>query len=305
MLESKISELVKAEGWGAFEIIHFSAIKKTAVLTILLSDRPVVVKVCFADVKMESSLDFYREMEYYRKLSKCSSVPALLLVGDNYFALEYINGKTLYQNFTSNKQNGLRNISCLATVLLEFNRSTCDTKTKVDADFLTEEITKLVRTLLLCGPKGTKNFLLNHVLLKAVELSFRWIIKKIIRGKVLSLCNDGVPMGERLHGDMHMNNIIEDESGNVFLIDFECAREKPGMLIDALYAYATYQAIYTTTEEDLDIYSYKLFSNYSNNRSLKYLFKLSRLVVASNPRFGMRGSIARLPHLISTIILSA
>jgi predicted Ser/Thr protein kinase len=302
-LEAKIRELVETEGWASPDVVHVSASKNTAVLVVIANGASVIVKACFAQPEELSRLEFELELKCYQKFAKFSTVPELLFYGDNYLALEYIDGGSLYQNYISKNQKGSNSLSLLALVLLEFNQSVGNDSHIINVELIASEVAKLVRSLLLCGPKGTKNSFLHHALLKVVELVVRPLITLVITSKVRSLIEEGLPMGSRLHGDTHMNNFVENSSGQIFLIDFERVREEPGLLVDALYTFSTFYALHSATEEEIAKYISELFPRHTNSKKLNYLFKLLASAVQANPRFGLKGSVANLPSFISTIFL--
>lgn len=295
-IKHEIETLAFSNGWANYEIIHFSNLKKTAVLLVKNSEGGIIIKTCFADKTENSRLEFNKELLCYQSFSELNFVPDVKFSGSDYFGLNYIQGGTIYENLFNNQEmdqerEPFNYIVSIASMISEFNGTKSEHKTSTSALIITKDIVRLLKVLLLCGPKGTNHEILRYPVLKVLDVMLKPFVFVFFYKKIQMLLKKGFPFGIRFHGDMHMNNLLKDNVGKLHLIDFECIEKRPGMLVDALYAYTTYYALSDLSAQDESDFKRGVFSDSFDEAELNYFFKVMTSAVNINRRFGRRGNL--------------
>jgi hypothetical protein len=187
---------------------------------------------------------FQKELMYYRMFSN-TVAPCLISSKENRFTTEFLKGgvlKEYVKNISEHEYFTL--LKKVINKIETFNSPpTNDVKKTITIDFFrfVKAFVGKFSVLLLSGPKGTKpsarekstNKFLN-AFLKPIAVLLATISFLVLR------CSSSILLGNRFHGDLHLNNIVLDKNKNVYLIDFENVEEFSGKFIDLLFFYSIF-----------------------------------------------------------------
>lgn len=181
---------------------------------------------------------------------------------------------------------------------LQSQKTKLDIKaTDIEAAFLRDARTFFGK-LLYSGPLGTKGKRYEKLLNKVVGFLF----KHIIRIHFMEFCPACLSV---IHGDLHLGNIILDDTGRMYIIDFENVRTGVSEF-DILYCYAQiYELIKNLGKRHIDLLNKgmnKLIEQLSLNTRLFWGGGiLYRVAIIHNSRFHINEEKADLKDKISTI----
>jgi hypothetical protein len=188
---------------------------------------------------------FTKEVFYYESFSGTVS-PKLISSSLNIMKTELLPKGTLLEqlklNADVNKEELL--LQTLAS-LNAFNNANINIRKKEINKFVffsfSCEFIKKALILLFSGPKNSekskilskKNKLFISIVKPILFLlgSLTYFLLKVCRSKLL---------GKRYHGDLHLNNILVKNTGEILFIDFENVEEFSGKYLDVLFFFTIY-----------------------------------------------------------------
>jgi thiamine kinase-like enzyme len=276
MLES-IEKFLLLNDYKLIELIQESKWKKTMLFKIEKDGVNYIVKSIDKASPVDIKNKFLIEVEYY-KHQQYEYLPKYIESNQELLILEFIQGRTLREELKHN----LLDAKTLALLIRNIEELYVASKRKNKGDNNFRNAFFHLSSLLQRGPIQTKYFkvsflkkILNKLFLLVLNIKLGWYISRIDK----KYLKNGF-----VHGDLHYNNIIIDNGGEVKFIDFENIRYDGFFDFDIMYLYAMLEINIDAESEEMKILQ-DAINQLLRNKYLMKIYTLFRYSVNLNNRF--------------------
>jgi len=209
-----------------------------------------VIKHSFTKPGQKRHAGFENELAFYRD-NNVPFAPRLAFSGDDFFCIQYIEGKPLLRFLRCNQiSREMADFLCAReTAMVRFFSADAGTVPANTKEF-TAHMVNCLSKLFNSGPwDSRRNALENFLFRQAWRLlrcGLRWRIGSLLEQ------TQRLPPKVKTHNDFHQNNILLTKSNELFLIDFENYSEGY-WAIDLLYGLTTLYATGRVNRDSLRI----------------------------------------------------
>ena len=208
-------------------------------------------------------------------------LPNLIECNEQLLILEFVEGKSLRETLIDNSFNS----KCLALLIRDVENLYINSKRKNLNRSNFKNVFSHLSNLLQSGPIQTKDIkvsfykrILNKLILLVLKLKLRWYISRIDKEDL----KNGF-----MHGDLHYNNIIINNNGDVKFIDFENIRYDGFFDFDIMYLYAMLEININEDREEGKLIEYAI-NKLCKNKWSKKIYNLFRYSISLNNRFTIK-----------------
>lgn len=231
------------------------------------------------------------EAEFYLQQRDNPAVPNLYLCSDGCFLTEYVESTTL-RSALEGRYDPVGLVESrsaeVAKALQALNLDGHDTRSEdagvASVEWLHGRLIRKFKDLLLGVPRNQRRSYMTEIMIRGVYILLQPILRRRSRQLARMFCGFPSVLGSRYHGDLHCDNILLSESGELYLIDFECSENKPGKILDAACFCATYAAhhqFYVTSKHIMQT----ALEFPEGDRTFEYAFDIFYAACRVNPQF--------------------
>ena len=276
MFES-VEKFLLLNNYKLIELIQENKWKKTKLFKVEKYGINYIVKYIDKASPVDIKNKFFIEVEYYKN-KQHQYLPKFIESNKELLILEFIQGRSLRDELKHN----LLDAKTLALLIKNVEDMYVDNKRKNKGTNNFKNGFSHLSNLLQSGPIQTKHIkvsfykkILNKLILLVLKFKLLWYIRRIDKK---DLKNGFV------HGDLHYNNIIIDNGGDVKFIDFENIRYDGFFDFDIMYLYALIEINIDAESEEMKILQ-DAINQLLRNKFLIKIYSLFRYSVNLNNRF--------------------
>ena len=276
MLES-VEKFLLLNDYKLIELIQESKWKKTMLFKVEKDGVNYIVKSIDRASPVDIKNKFLIEVEYY-KHQQHEYLPKYIESNEELLILEFIQGKSLRESLIDNSLDA----KILALLIKNVQEIYINSKRKNKDPNNFKNVFSHLSNLLQSGPIQTKDIkvsfykrILNKLILLVLKFKLRWYISRIDKKDL----KNGF-----MHGDLHYNNIIINNNGDVKFIDFENIRHDGFFDFDIMYLYAMLEINIDSKSEEMKILQ-DAINQLLRDKFLMKIYNLFRYSVNLNNRF--------------------
>jgi serine/threonine protein kinase len=274
---NSVENYLELNNYKLVEIIQENERKKTKLIKVKKDSQYYIVKAIGKESPIDIKNKFFIEVEYYKNHQQ-EYLPKFIESNEELLILEFIQGKSLRETLIDNSLD----TKILALLIKNVQEIYINSKRKNKDPNNFKNVFSHLSNLLQSGPIQTKDIkvsfykrILNKLILLVLKFKLRWYISRIDKE---DLKNGFV------HGDLHYNNIIINNGGDVKFIDFENIRYDGFFDFDIMYLYAMLEINIDAESEEMKILQ-DAINNLLRNKCLIKIYSLFRYSVNLNNRF--------------------
>ena len=274
---NSVENYLELNNYKLVEIIQENERKKTKLIKVKKDSQYYIVKAIGKESPIDIKNKFFIEVEYYKNHQQ-EYLPKFIESNEELLILEFIQGKSLRKTLIDNSLD----TKILALLIKNVQEIYINSKRKNKDPNNFKNVFSHLSNLLQSGPIQTKDIkvsfykrILNKLILLVLKLKLRWYISRIDKEDL----KNGF-----MHGDLHYNNIIINNNGDVKFIDFENIRHDGFFDFDIMYLYAMLEINIDSESEEMKILQDAINQLLRNNFLMK-IYNLFRYSVNLNNRF--------------------
>ena len=274
---NSVENYLELNNYKLVEIIQENERKKTKLIKVKKDSQYYIVKAIGKESPIDIKNKFFIEVEYYKNHQQ-EYLPKFIESNEELLILEFIQGKSLRKTLIDNSLD----TKILALLIKNVQEIYINSKRKNKDPNNFKNVFSHLSNLLQSGPIQTKDIkvsfykrILNKLILLVLNLKLRWYISRIDKEDL----KNGF-----MHGDLHYNNIIINNNGDVKFIDFENIRHDGFFDFDIMYLYAMLEINIDSESEEMKILQDAINQLLRNNFLMK-IYNLFRYSVNLNNRF--------------------
>lgn len=297
MLEPALQEFLAARDLTLVRVLNTSHHKGTVIALVQDGQCEWVLKWLTDTAGQRSAASLAREGAYYQLQKDNSTVPALGELGRRFLLTRFASRQTLRAAIGPvclPAETVYRQSCHLAQLIQAFNgpvASDCIAPLPADpAARARRAILRKAKDILLGGPRGARSSIWQRVRLQLTyRLAYPWLWWQAGQLGPVLVAQEGAS-GRRYHGDCHTDNILVGDDDALYLVDFECSEEVPGLLLDGAFCYATYAIQHQHPEVSRSGMRDTLFPSGGEPSEFPALCDFFYQLCALNPRFAAPAS---------------
>jgi hypothetical protein len=231
---------VLAAGITPGSLIHANPWKRSLVLKASMPDGSwVAVKWCAPTAPHDVRGAFIREVEYYRSAGHESLMPELVQASDRLLITRWVEGsvaRDLLRAAVGQRENLTGTLRSLLLPIGAFYRDRMHDGAPGVEGFA-DAVIRAYASLAGSGPLATRRTRVEAVATRAAAYPMRTFVRRLVARvsrRIPSLAVTGAA-----HGDLHLDNVHLDPSGEVHLLDYGTAARDGSPAGDLVYLIAT------------------------------------------------------------------
>jgi len=277
---NSVENYLELNNYKLVEIIQENERKKTKLIKVKKDSQYYIVKAIGKESPIDIKNKFFIEVEYYKNHQQ-EYLPKFIESNEELLILEFIQGKSLRETLIDNSLD----TKILALLIKNVQEIYINSKRKNKDPNNFKNVFSHLSNLLQSGPIQTKDIkvsfykrILNKLILLVLKFKLRWYISRIDKEDL----KNGF-----MHGDLHYNNIIINNNGDVKFIDFENIRYDGFFDFDIMYLYAMLEININEDREERKLIEYAI-NKLCKNKWSKKIYNLFRYSISLNNRFTIK-----------------
>ncbi len=277
-LPENVIKFINENDYKYSKILQYNDRKGTFVVKLSKNNKFYVLKGYFENIFMDIKQRFVLEVDFLKQFSKCDIFPNLIMIGDNFLLMDFIDGMVLREYFLKNKNTD--DLMYLFESINKFYLCLKNYNNNIKLENLNlENIYRYLYVLTLSTPfqlKFIKFSLKEKFRNKLIYLFLKWKLKYLVKkNKHLN-----IKYIKFSHNDLHYNNIIMDKN-IVKFIDFENIQFEGSFDIDIIFLLVLIERLEVNNVK-LEEY---ICSFVSKNIFYNEVYKVFKTAIKYNKRF--------------------